>query len=317
MQHDDTAGPRPHGDEAAIDLGVHLPHCARIYNHLLDGVTCFTADREFAAEITALFPDVRLAAWENRMFITRAAAYLARRGLRQFLDIGAGIPFSPDLHEIVQAIAPQARIVYVDHDPIVLTHLHALTTSDPRGKVSALHGDLAEPQQILQALAQDATLDLDEPIALSLNAVLHHLSDADSPERSVKTLKAQLAPGSALMLTHAASDLRQGQMAKVAAACREAGMPFHPRTREQVEAFFDGWYLVEPGLTTTARWRPNYDPGTAESAACYAGVAIEIDTASPDPPHRAPTDEASAHPQYPKPFNPWSAHLAEQQGTHS
>ena len=278
MQPSDPAGAKPPYDSFAIALDVHRAQSARVDNFLLGGAMSFTADRELGRKIVAAFPDMPLAAWENQMLIARAARYLAGRGLRQFLDIGTAIPLGPTLHEIVQAFAPESRVVYLDHDPIVLATVEALTTSDPRGKVTCLCGDLAEPEQILKALAEDATLDLNRPIALAVTAVLHCLSDASRPEQVLKTLRARLAPDSALILTHAASDLNQTSMTQVADACREAGMPFHPRTREQVEAFFDGWDLVEPGITTPARWHPVCPPGTSEAAAYYAGVAVGIGT---------------------------------------
>ena len=278
MQSSEPAGAKPLYGNVAIALDVHRPQSARVDNYLLGGAMSFTADRELGRKIIAAFPDMPLAAWENQMFIARAARYLAGRGLRQFLDIGTGIPLGPCLHEIVQAFAPESRVVYLDHDPIVLATVEALTTSDPSGQVTCLRGDLAKPERILKALAEDATLDLDRPIALALTAVLHCLPDASHPEQALKTLKAQLAPGSALMLTHAASDLNSKAMIQVVDACRSAGMPFHPRTREQVEAIFDGWNLVEPGVTTPARWHPVCPPSTSEAAAYYAGVAVGIGT---------------------------------------
>lgn len=261
-------------DRNAIDLSNDIPHSARVSNYLLGGRTNFTADRELTEKILRAFPEALGAAWEHEFFTQRAALHLAERGMRQFLDIGTGIPRAAKLHGIVQSLDPSARVVYLDNDPIVIQHLQALMISNRLGKVGVVHGDLADPERILAALAAEGTLDMDTPIALCLTAVLEHLPDEHSPQEAVKTLTAALAPDSALMLTHIASDLRAQETEQVAALCRSSGMPLYPRNRQQIEGYFDGWELIDPGITTPARWHPISTPGNAEFAACYAGVAL-------------------------------------------
>lgn len=189
-------------------------------------------------------------------------------------DLGAGLPHAPHLHQVAQRVEPSCRFVYLDCDPIVLPLLQALTVSDPRGQVGYLYGDLAHPNGVLAAVADQAVLDLDRPVALILGAVAHHLSDDQNPAAVLKTFKAAAHPGSALILSHAAADLAPRTIEAVAAECRSAGVPLHPRTRSQVQELFDGWDLVEPGLTTTARWRPEDTPIPDQAACCYAGVAV-------------------------------------------
>lgn len=287
-----TPGPAPGGqvtgreadgrwDQFAIDLALDVPNCARVWDYLRGGRTNFTADREMVGRIMGVFPDAIGAAVEHEFFTQRAALYLARRGLRQFLDIGAGLPFSAYLHQTVRAAQPRFRVVYLDTDPIVVEHLHALMTGTSLGRVGSGYGDLTDPEGVLVAVAAGGILDLQAPIALCLNAVVDQLPDEQDPEQVVKTLLAALAPGSALMLTHAAADLHTQEMDQFAEVCASAGIPFYPRTRRQIEAYFDGWELVDPGITTPARWHPICAPGDGEVAAFYAGVALLDHAARP------------------------------------
>jgi SAM-dependent methyltransferase len=266
-------------DHDAIDLQIDRPHSARMYDYFLGGRTNFTADREAVGRVMAVFPAALVAARANRDFMHRSTRYLAERGMRQFLDIGTGIPTSPNLHEVAQQVAADARIVYVDNDPIVLAHAQALLKSTPQGRTAYVEADLRRPETILGAKALAETLDLDQPVGLSLNAVLHFMPDEDGPYRIVQELKAALAPGSALVISHGTSDFAPVEADRTANVYRSAGTSVQGRTRAEFARFFEGWDLVEPGIAVTHRWRPEItdhlsDISDAE-ASLYAAVAIK------------------------------------------
>jgi SAM-dependent methyltransferase len=265
------------GDDV-VDLQLDRAHPARMYDYYLGGHTNFLADREAVGRVLEMFPSVIVSARANREFMHRATRLLARGGIRQFLDIGTGIPREPNLHEIAQGVTPDARIVYVDNDPIVLAHAKALLHSHPEGRTAYIQADLHDPAGILDTPVLRETLDLSEPVALSLIAVLNFVPDAQDPYGIVEHLKAALAPGSALVITMGTRDfapqiIEQG----IVEVYQSSGTPTQPRTRAETERFFDGWSLVDPGLTTTFRWNPDDDPSESgivdAQAAAYAGVA--------------------------------------------
>jgi hypothetical protein len=266
-----------------IDLRMDRPHSARMYDYYLGGYTNFPADREAAGQAMIAFPSLLVAARANRRFMHRSTRYLAARGHQQFLDIGTGIPTSPNLHEIAQAITPAARIVYADNDPIVLAHAAALLHSTPQGLTAYTQADVTDPAALLEAPEIHATLDLDEPVALSLNALLHFVPDHLGAHAIVDRLKDRLAPGSALTMTHLTADFDPEPVHRLVAAYRAAGTSGQARTREEFTAFFTGWTLLEDGVTPTPQWNPDRDndrdndPGnvTDAEAACYAAVAVK------------------------------------------
>jgi len=266
-------------DDPGVDLRLDRPHSARMYDYYLGGSTNFPADREAVGRLMAVFPQVLASARANRGFMHRSTRYLAGRGLRQFLDIGTGIPTQPNLHEIAQAVAPDARIVYVDNDPIVLAHAQALLLSNPAGRTAYVEADLAAPAAILAAPALLDTLDLSRPVALSLNAVLHFIPDADGVYEIVETLKGSLAPGSALVVSHGTTDFFPAAQGG-ADVYRSVGTSLQPRSLEEVTRFFDGWDLVDPGVTVSYRWHPDAQSGTSgitdAEASCYVAVAFKI-----------------------------------------
>ena len=265
-------------DDNTIDLELERPHSARMYDYYLGGRTNFAADREAVGTIMALFPAVLVAARANRDFMHRSTRYLAQAGLRQFLDIGTGIPTSPNLHEIAQREVPEAAVVYVDNDPIVLVHAQALLASSPQGSTAYAQADLKDPAAVLATAAVQA-LDLTRPVALSLNAVLHFITDEDGAHAIVDQLKRALAPGSALIISHGTPDFAPDASRKVGDVYRNAGTSTRARTRTEIAEFFTGWDLVEPGITATHRWRPEptemFSDVTDSEAACYAAVAIK------------------------------------------
>jgi S-adenosyl methyltransferase len=255
-------------------LDTSRAHPARRYNYWLGGKDNFAADRESGDRIADVFPTIRIAAVENRRFMQRAVAFLAREmGIRQFLDIGSGIPMRGDVHEIAQAIAAESRVVYVDSDPLVMTHARALTVSTPAGAIAYIEADLRDPDKILDDPGLRDTLNLRQPIALLLIAVLHFLTDQDDPYPLVARLINALPSGSVVVVSHGEETLN----AAVDRAGRNAGHgAFQPRTSDEVARFLAGLELLAPGLVSIVDWRPDDDPNPAASAAdttAYGAVA--------------------------------------------
>ncbi|WP_261567498.1 SAM-dependent methyltransferase [Frankia gtarii] len=250
------------GEHSPIDLKTDQPHSARMYDYYLGGKDNFPADREAAEQALAAFPNARVASHANRAFMARTTRHLAgEAGIRQFLDIGTGIPTSPNLHEVAQAVAPDARVVYADNDPIVLAHARALLTSTPQGTTAYLDVDVRNPESILAAPELRAALDLTRPVALSLIAIMHFIPDADDPLDLLHRLLRELPSGSYLTITHATADHDEG-MERLAAAYRAGGIPAQQRTRAEVARFFDGLELLDPGLQIVHRWRPDGETPT-------------------------------------------------------
>jgi hypothetical protein len=244
-------------DHSKIDTSV--PHIARVYDYWLGGKDNFAVDRELAERFIQADPMAVAGVRSNRAFLGRAVHYLAAEaGIRQFLDIGTGIPSANNTHEVAQRVAPSARVVYVDNDPIVLVHARALLTSHPDGATDYLEADLRDTDTILTQARR--TLDFARPVAVLLIGVLHCIPDADDPAGIVTRLVAAVPPGSYLAISHPASDIHAEAMARGAAMMnRSMAGSITFRDREQVAVFFDGLDLVEPGLVPTTQWRP--EPG--------------------------------------------------------
>ncbi|MFI6757724.1 SAM-dependent methyltransferase [Micromonospora sp. NPDC050417] len=258
---------------AGIDTSV--AHSARMYDYWIGGKDNFAADRAMGDAFAAAIPSIRTMAQENRAFMHRVVRYLTgSAGIRQFLDIGTGIPTRPNVHEIAQAIAPQTRVAYVDHDPIVLTHARALMVSGTEGQTVYLDADMREPGKILADPELNLTLDLDQPVGLLLIAILMLVADADDPWEKVATLLDALPSGSYVAITHPGQDFDPEAMAAVAAAAGQGGMTLVPRVRDDVVRFFGDWELVEPGVVPVKAWRPDGEPPVDPNAAYYwSGLA--------------------------------------------
>ena len=263
-QHRGLPTPDPDPGLAALAAGgacvdVTRPHPARVYDSWLGGKTNFEADRQAAQAIAAQLPAVPAAARANRAFLQRAVRFLAQQGVEQFLDVGTGIPTSPNVHEVAQAVNPAVRVVYADNDPIVLAHARALLHGHPAGRTAYLQADLRDPEAILAHPVLAATLDLSRPVGLLLVAVLHFLTDADDPWRVVARLLAALPSGSWLVASHATADGADPRaVAAALAAGARAGYGISLRERAAVARFFDGLVLAEPGLVPVAAWRPDH-----------------------------------------------------------
>ena len=250
-----------------------VAHVARVYNYWLGGKDNFAADRAAGEQAIRAFPEIGLSARSNRAFLARAVRFLAgETGIRQFLDIGTGIPSASNTHEIAQSVAPTARIVYVDNDPIVLTHARALLTSDPAGATDYIDADLRDPRGILARAGK--LLDFGRPVAVMLMAVLQHLDDEDDPYQITRTLLEPLPPGSYLALSHPARDINAEAMARMAESLNKMmAEKVTFRDHSAVARFFDGLELVEPGMVQASKWRPASESEAASPAALWAGVA--------------------------------------------
>lgn len=261
-------------DWVPAEINTSVAHAARVYDYWLGGKDNFAADRALGDAIMAAVPTIQVMARANRAFLGRAVRYLAAEaGIRQFLDIGTGIPTVGNTHEVAQEVAPEARVVYVDNDPIVLAHARALMTSHDAGATAFIQADLREPQEILADPALAATLDLGRPVALMLVAVLMYFRDEDDPQGMVSALVDALPPGSYLAVTHPTADFNAEAMAGAVAAAEHGGITLVPRSRSETEAFFAGLDLVEPGVVPVLAWRPDDGPQVdPRSAYYYAGV---------------------------------------------
>lgn len=244
------------------------PHPARVYDWFLGGTDNYPADEELGRQIAGLSPDTKRIARHNRWFMHRAMRWLAgEAGIRQFLDIGSGIPTEPNLHRIVQSTAPDARVVYVDNDPIVLAHAGALLNGSAEGVTAYLDADVREPERILE-LAADV-IDFDRPVALSLIALLHFIGDGDGDEGGagegvyalVERLTERLPAGSCLVLSQLTGDFDPESVEKGVASYAAGGVTLVPRSHRGVSRFFDGLELVEPGLVPVVDWHPELSLG--------------------------------------------------------
>ncbi|WP_306207207.1 SAM-dependent methyltransferase [Actinoplanes sp. RD1] len=251
-------------------IDTTVAHPARRYDYWLGGKDNFAADRESGDAIAARFPGIRTAVVENRAFLRRAVTHLAREaGIRQFLDVGTGLPTASNTHEVAQAVAPESRVVYVDNDPLVLVHARALLTGAPEGMTAYIDADLRDPERILAEAAR--TLDPERPVALMLLAILHFLTDEDDPYAIVRTLTAALPPGSHVVISHATADwLPPAAVAEISSGRHGAG---RLRSRAEVTRFFTGLDLLDPGVVPLADWHGEPAHPPAAEVSMYAGVA--------------------------------------------
>ncbi|MET9384276.1 SAM-dependent methyltransferase [Streptomyces sp. NPDC002928] len=254
----------------AEEIDTNRPHPARIYDYLLGGKDNYKVDVQAGEQLAAAAPEVRIGLRANRAFLQRAVRYVVRSGVRQILDVGTGLPTSPNVHEIADEEAPDVRIAYVDNDPIVKTHADALLSRS--GATSIVLADLRDPRAIVDHPDVRRVIDFDEPVALLLAAVLHFLTDAENPQQVVTTLRDALPAGSFLVLSHATGDFADRSEAQ--AIYNKATATLNLRSRSEVEHFFDGFELVEPGLAQVPFWRPDSPPpDRSGEIGFYGGVA--------------------------------------------
>jgi hypothetical protein len=255
------------------EIDTSQPHIARMYDYYLGGKNHFAADRELADKVIAAIPGMRTGPRENREFLGRAVRFLAgEAGISQFLDIGTGLPTASNTHQVAQTVAADSRIVYVDNDPIVLLHARSLLASTPAGATAFIDADLRDTREILAMAAQ--TLDFSQPVAVMLLIVLHLIPNTDDPYGIVTQLMGSLAPGSHLVISHPADDIRPAAMAEMTRRvnARLSSARGTMRDRGAITRFFDGLELVDPGVVQPQEWRPAGPVGAADVTA-WCGVA--------------------------------------------
>jgi hypothetical protein len=254
------------------DFDTSVPHIARVYDYWLGGKDNFAADRVMGERTLQAYPNLVFSVRANRAFLARTVRFLAGQGIRQFLDIGTGIPTANNTHEVAQRIAPASRIVYVDNDPVVLSHAKALLKSTPEGACAYIDADLHDPDTILAGAAD--TLDFSQPVAVMLIAVMHFVGDDAEASAIINRLMEACVPGSYVALSHAASDIDAEQMAEMVRRLNESTAEKTTlRDRAGVTRLFAGLELVEPGVIRAAEWRPDTDLEAASPAALWGGVA--------------------------------------------
>jgi hypothetical protein len=258
------------GESPSLDTGI--PHPARVYDYFLGGKDNYAADREAGDQVIAAQPSVLPAVRANRAFLRRAVRYLAvEAGIRQFLDVGTGLPTNENTHQIAQQVAPESRIVYVDNDPIVLVHARALLDSSAEGATTYLQADARDPEKILREA--DRTLDFSQPVGVMMLAVMHFIPDSDNPPSIVSRLMDAVVPGSYLTVSEATRDIDTERITQAAGAfnSQRVAAPFIPRTHAEILRYFAGLELVEPGLVPLPEWRGLGKP--AEWIPAYGGMA--------------------------------------------
>ncbi|ROO60691.1 S-adenosyl methyltransferase [Micromonospora sp. Llam0] len=267
-------------DAREVDLRTDRAHGARIYDYILGGKDNFAADREAGENSLRIWPALRAHMQANRQFMHRVARFLAaEHGIRQFLDIGTGLPTSPNLHEVVQSVDPTARVVYTDNDPLVLTHARALMVGTAQGRTAYVAADMRDPQAIISAPELLRTLDLNQPVGLLLIAVVHFIEDDAVAQQVVRQVLDVLPAGSYLAMSIATDEFDPIPLAEVQQEYNRLGETLVFRHRAAALAFFDGLELVEPGLVQVHKWRPDgsQDPGVADKdIAMYGAVARKV-----------------------------------------
>ena len=255
-----------------IELGIRIdiPHPARVYDYMLGGKDHFAADREMAQVGLRHMPEMRVSSRENRAFLVRAVRFLRDSGIRQFLDVGTGLPTSPNTHEVAREGNPGARVVYVDNDPVVFRHAQARMAEDKN--IAVVPADLRDVDDVLAQAGK--LLDFSKPVGLMFVAVLHNIRDADDPAGIAARYMAALAPGSYVVISHSTDEFAPDRTHAASAAATERGATWLPRSKDEIARMFNGRDLVEPGLVLVSRWRPDAEPGPdADQAWTYCGVA--------------------------------------------
>lgn len=265
--------PIPHPHNALRNAGTSIPNVARIYDTILGGRGNPAADQEAAGELLRLVPDAVMAAYQNRNFLQRAVQLLASQaGIRQFIDIGMGLPTHGNVHELAQRAAPDARVLYMDYDPAVISRAQGLL-ADNRS-VAAINRDLRDPDGIIGHPALHALINFDEPVAVLLTAVLHFIKDDEDPHGIVNVFKDAMAPGSCLILSHVTGDgVPPGVTRRVRDLYQNATAPVAPRTHAEITRFLDGLEILPPGLVNGSAWRTGYMATDPRRTIFYAGVA--------------------------------------------
>ncbi len=260
-------------DWTPADLDLSKASAARMYDYFLGGAHNFGVDRELARQVLAVIPDMELNVQANRAFLGRAVRFLLDRGVRQFIDIGSGIPTRGNVHEITAGRQPASRVLYVDHDAVAVAHSELILGDHP--DVRVLRADARRPAEILESELFAELIDLEQPVGLLMVAVLHFISDEEHPEDIVRAFRDRLAPGSYLVVSHANGEARTEAAQGVAGLYRSAAEPLNLRSRKEVGELFDGWELVKPGVVWVPEWRPDW-PGDVGASPQDSTVAAGV-----------------------------------------
>ncbi|GDY31704.1 SAM-dependent methyltransferase [Gandjariella thermophila] len=258
-------------------VDVDVPSAARIYDYLLGGGHNFAADREIARKFEEALPGSREIARLNRAFLRRAVLFMVDAGIRQFLDLGSGVPTVGNVHEIAQQADPRARVLYVDNEPVAVAHSQLMLADNDRA--AAIEADLGEPEAIFRSPETERLIDFTEPLGLLMVGVLHFVPDSRDPGAILARYRERLAAGSYLAVSHFTADTRPAEMAAMVEVMKRSKDPIYPRSRAEFTALFDGFELVEPGVVSTAQWRPTshgdlgHGPGREQ---IYAGVGRKV-----------------------------------------
>jgi SAM-dependent methyltransferase len=248
-----------------------VPSAARVYDYMLGGKDNYAADRELGDQLIANAPESPWIARQNRAFLGRAVRYCAEQGVRQFLDLGSGLPTQENVHEVAQRVDPSCRVVYVDNDPVAVLHARALL-ADGEGVV-AVDGDLRRPAEIIARDEVRRLIDFSRPVAVLIVSIFHFIPDSEDPAGIVAQYADAMAPGSHLVLSHATHDVRPQKASKARDLYQRAASPMITRSKAEVAALFGDLDLVDPGLVFTAEWRPQEEVPEPETSGLYAGVA--------------------------------------------
>ena len=267
---EDPGGQERRDSWAELGIRLDIPHPARVYDYMLGGKDNFAADREMAEVGLRHMPEMRVSSLENRAFLVRAVGFLRDLGIRQFLDVGTGLPTSPNTYEVAQRGQPDARVVYVDNDPIVFRHAEALMSDNEQIRV--VPSDLRNVDEVLARAGE--LLDFSQPVGLLFIAVLHNIADADDPAGIAARYMAALAPGSYVVISHSTDEFSPKRTHAASLAAAERGAIWLPRSKDAIARMFNGRPLLDPGLVLVSRWRPDREPGPeADQAWTYCGVA--------------------------------------------
>jgi O-methyltransferase involved in polyketide biosynthesis len=262
--------PRSPAQDQQPKVDSSVPHSARIWNYWLGGKDNFAVDREAGAMVARIFPRMVDEARASRAFLGRVVRYLVgEAGIRQFLDIGTGLPTADNTHQIAQRVAPESRIAYVDNDPMVLTHARALLTSTPQGLTNYIDADVRDPDTIVRLAAE--TLDFSQPVAIMLMGIMGHIGDDNEVRSIIKRLLDAVPSGSYLALSDGANT-SQAAVESMEQYNKTGAIPYHLRSPQQLAAFFDGLELLEPGVVPRTHWRPDPDAGAPASVDGHGGV---------------------------------------------
>jgi hypothetical protein len=252
-------------------VNTEAPHSARIWNYWLGGKDNFAADRRIGDQVLEVFPQIADVARASRAFLARAVGFLVDEGVDQFLDIGTGLPTHNNTHEVAQSWLPHARVVYVDNDPMVLVHARALLTSTPQGRTAYVESDVRDPEKILHEAGR--VLDFTRPVGLMMLGILGNVVDYDEALTIMRTLVDALCPGSYVVLNDGTNVVRGEERDQATQISFDAGTPYVARPPEQLAGFLHGLELVEPGLVSTPRWRPNPSEPLPKELDVFCGVA--------------------------------------------